>query len=147
MTSHRPYIDAVGAAMADRVVPIVTAVTTRIAGRPEALLRLAPQATETAFADAASVDLRWDEERGWRCVVSYPPDSVLADRSVDLGGEALVQPTAVADWVSTVLADPDQTADGRATPRATAGTGAARRTAAGTRQVDTPLAEYVDAAA
>jgi len=114
-------------------VPIVTAVVTRIAGRREALLRVDPH-TAAAFTDAASVDLRWDEERGWRCVVSYPTHLGLADRSIDAEGVELAHPTAVAGWVAAVLAGRDWAGD---EPQYRGDDG----------QAGVPQVEYVEAAA
>lgn len=103
MTSHRPYVDAVGSAVQDHGVPIVASVVTRIAGRAEALLRL-ESCVVSEIVDATHVDLRWDEDRGWRCVVAYRPDTGLVDLVVDGGPEVMESPALVAGWIVAVLA-------------------------------------------
>lgn len=104
MTTHRPYIDAVGAAVQDHGVPIVTSVVARIAGRAEALLRVDPRITASTFAGAANADLRWDEEHGWRCVVAYQPHTGSADSVIEAGVENLATAPVVAAWFVAVLA-------------------------------------------
>ncbi|KWX05861.1 hypothetical protein TH66_00560 [Carbonactinospora thermoautotrophica] len=105
---HRPYVDAVCAALEAQEIGVGTRWTSATRLR-EATVRLAPDPEETAFGEAEEVLLRWTEEAGWFLVAPTVHEGQCLEFPWYMGFGVLPDPDEVAVWVDTLLIRPDLT--------------------------------------
>ncbi|WP_141658812.1 DUF6292 family protein [Carbonactinospora thermoautotrophica] len=105
---HRPYVDAVCAALEAQEIGVEACQTSATRLR-EATVRLTPDPEETAFGEAEEVLLRWTEEAGWFLVAPTVHEGQRLELPWHMGFGVLPDPDEVAVWVAVLLTRPDAT--------------------------------------
>lgn len=113
-SDHRPYIELVRLALQLKEIHPGATVPGLGRLRSAAMTVLPPDADfedpwHPTFADAAHVELRWNEEDGW-ALAAFPHDISNGPTTWHRGFDVLLAPEEVATWLDLLLTMPSASA-------------------------------------